>query len=177
MIVVLRDVTEDDLPILFEHQLDPEANRMAAFAPRDREAFMAHWSKILRDETAITRTVVFDGHVAGNVVSWLEQPGQRLVGYWIGKEFWGKGLATRALSEFVVAVPERPLFARVAKHNVASIRVLEKCGFTVTNDEDRAPGDAVDDVEELLLRLNVEGVVTAVIPSSAGRPASRLRRW
>jgi len=154
MIVSLRAVMDEDLPILFEHQLDPEANRMAAFAPRARDAFMAHWSKILRDETGITRTVVVDDRVAGNVVSWLERPGRRLVGYWIGRDHWGKGVATRALSEFVGTVTERPLFARVAMHNVASIRVLEKCGFTVTNDDDAGPSDAVDDVEELLLRLD-----------------------
>ena len=40
----LRDVTKDDLPILFEQQADPEANRMAAFSPRDRDAFMSHWT-------------------------------------------------------------------------------------------------------------------------------------
>ena len=40
--VLLRDVEEDDLPVFFEHQLDPEATRMAAFSARDRKAFLAH---------------------------------------------------------------------------------------------------------------------------------------
>jgi RimJ/RimL family protein N-acetyltransferase len=153
--VRLRDVAEADLPIFFEHQLDPDANRMAAFTARDRDAFMAHWARILGDESVITKTVVFDGHVAGNVLS-FEQSGQPLVGYWIGKEYWGKGVATRALSEFLGYVKVRPLYARVAKHNAGSIRVLEKCGFKIC-DEDNALSDAPgDEVEEFLFVLGVE---------------------
>jgi RimJ/RimL family protein N-acetyltransferase len=147
--VRLRDVTEADLPIFFEQQLDPDAVRMAAFPSRDRDAFDAHWARILTDDTVITKTVLLDGHVAGNVVSW-EQPAERLVGYWIGKEYWGRGVATRALSEFLGYVKTRPLYARVAQHNVASIRVLEKCGFTISGEE----RDPADDVEELIMKLN-----------------------
>ena len=144
--VELRDVIEADLPVFFEQQLDPDAVRMAAFPSRDRDAFTAHWGRILGDETVIKKAVLLDGRVAGNVVSW-EQDGDRLVGYWIGKEYWGKGVATRALSEFLGQVNTRPLYARVAKHNVASIRVLEKSGFIVSGE-----GEA-DDVEELVMKL------------------------
>ena len=77
----------------------------------------------------MTRTILADGAVAGNVVSWL-QDGERLVGYWIGREHWGRGIATRALAELLREIEERPLYAHVARHNVGSIRVLEKCGFT-----------------------------------------------
>jgi RimJ/RimL family protein N-acetyltransferase len=129
--VILRDVTEGNLPIFFEHQLDPEATRMAAFPARNRKAFMAHWTRILADETVIKKTILFDGHVAGNVVSFV-QSGEREVGYWIGKEYWGKGVATEALSEFLGHVETRPLYAHVARHNTASIRVLEKCGFRIS---------------------------------------------
>lgn len=126
--VFLRDVEDADLPIFFDHQREPEANRMAAFPARDRDRFTAHWNKILRDETVIARTVVAGGRVVGNVVCW-GPPEERDVGYWIGSEHWGKGLATRALARFLDQVRERPLFAHVATHNVASIRVLEKGGF------------------------------------------------
>jgi RimJ/RimL family protein N-acetyltransferase len=144
--VRLRDVTADDLPTFFEQQSNPEANRMANFPARDREAFAAHWEKILADESVTKKTVVFDGHVAGNIVSW-QQSGQPLVGYWIGKNYWGKGIATRALSEFLGEVAARPLYARVAKHNVASIRVLENCGFTIAGQE--VPSN--DGVEEVIM--------------------------
>jgi len=147
-------VTEGDLPVFFEHQLDPEATRMAAFAPRDRDAFMAHWrTNVLGDDSAVVKTVVVDERVAGNVVSWFAKDGRRVVGYWIGREYWGKGVATSALSEFLGHVTTRPLYAHVAKHNIASIRVLEKNGFTILN-EDAGPADLPgDDVEELLLEL------------------------
>lgn len=145
--VVLRDVTEGDLPIFFEHQLDPDATRMAAFPARDREAFMAHWTRILGNETVAKQTILFDGQVVGNVVSW-EQSSKRFVGYWIGKEFWGKGVATAALAAFLGQVRERPLYAHVARHNVASIRVLEKCGFTIHGEDKGVPNAGGEEVKE-----------------------------
>jgi len=151
--VRLRDVTEADLSVLFEHQMDPEANRMAAFPARNREAFAAHWRQVLDDGAVLKKTILFDGRVAGNIVS-FEQLGRTLVGYWIGKEYWGKGIATRALSEFLNHVTARPLYARVAKHNRASIRVLEKCGFRICG-EDRGPfGPDGEEVEEFILELS-----------------------
>ncbi len=146
--VRLRDVTADDIPIFFEHQLDPDATQMAAFPARDRQAFTAHWSRILDDETLAKKTILVDGQVAGNIGSW-EQDGERYVGYWLGRSYWGKGVATRALAAFLDHVKVRPLYARVARHNLASRRVLEKCGFTISGEE----------VEELILKLDAdEGV-------------------
>ncbi len=137
----MRDVTRGDLPAFFEHQMDPEAARMAALASRGREAFMAHWTGILGDACIIKRTVLVDGRVAGNVVS-FEQDGEREVGYWLGSEFWGRGVATEALSRFLGLERGRPLHARVAKGNAASIRVLEKCGFEVSGEEVEHSGTA-----------------------------------
>ena len=108
MVVALRDVRDDDLPLFFGHQLDHDATAMAAFPPRDREAFMAHWARIRGDDTVILRTVVADAEVVGNVVSW-ETDGARYVGYWIGKEHWGNGVASAALAAFVGEVGTRPL--------------------------------------------------------------------
>jgi RimJ/RimL family protein N-acetyltransferase len=144
--VRLRSVTEDDLPAFFDHQRDPEANEMAAFPPRDRDAFMAHWTTILREAAAVVRTVLLDGQVAGNVVA-FDFEGRREVGYWIGRAFWGRGVATRALQVFLEEVSERPLYAGVAEGNVASIRVLEKCGFTISE------AQAGDEDGHILMRL------------------------
>ena len=150
--VLLRDVAEADLPIFFEQQLDQDATQMAAFPARNRDAFMAHWAKILRDATVTTKTILVDGHVAGNIVSW-QQFGEREVGYWIGKQYWGKGIATRALAMFLGQVEARPLYAHVAKHNIGSRRVLEKCGFTICG-EDKVTADASGaEVEEFILKL------------------------
>jgi RimJ/RimL family protein N-acetyltransferase len=149
--VLLREVTEDDLPIFFEHQSNPEANQMAAFPARDWDTFRAHWTKILADETVIQKTILFDGQVAGNIVS-FEQFDERYVGYWIGKQYWGQGVATKALSAFLIQVKTRPLYARVAKHNIASRRVLEKCGFAICGEG--KVSDAGEEIEEFILKLN-----------------------
>ena len=124
---------EEDLPILFEHQRDPEANAMAAFPARDREAFMEHWAKILADETLLARVIELDGRVAGNVGS-FEFEGHREVGYWIDRALWGRGVATRGLAAFLIEETTRPLFAGVAPHNAGSMRVLEKSGFERTGE-------------------------------------------
>jgi RimJ/RimL family protein N-acetyltransferase len=151
-IVIIRDVLPEDLPILFEYQRQPAANAMAAFPARDWDTFVAHWAKISKDENAITRAVVLQGEVAGNIGSW-EQDGRREIGYWIGMEHWGKGVATKAVSAFLRQVETRPLYAHVAKHNVASLRVLQKCGFTIVEEEPPGSGRVGDDVEELVMRL------------------------
>jgi RimJ/RimL family protein N-acetyltransferase len=131
--VTIRPVREDDLPILFEHQRDPEANSMAAFPARDREAFMEHWARILSDDALLARAIELDGRVVGNVGS-FEFDGRREVGYWIDRAFWGRGVATLALFAFLGEETRRPLFAGVAPHNAGSMRVLEKCGFERTGE-------------------------------------------
>lgn len=147
-LTLLRDVNEADLSAFFEHQRDPIANRLAAFTARDRSAFMTHWRKILDDETVAKRTILFGDQVAGYVVC-FEQAGRRLVGYWLGRDFWGKGIATRALSEFLVQVKERPLYAFVSTGNIGSIRVLEKCGFECSGEEE-APASAGQGSSEVI---------------------------
>jgi len=151
--VLLRDVRRDDLPIFFEQQLDPEANTMAAFAPRSREAFMAHWARILADTTLIKQTIVCDGQVAGNI-GCFEQDGQREVGYWLGREYWGRGIATKALAAFLDQIQQRPLHAYVAKHNLASRRVLEKCGFAVVGEDNAFTRVDGEDIAAFILRLD-----------------------
>jgi len=151
--IILRDVIESDLPILFEQQLDPEATAMAAFPSRDREPFMAHWAKIMAYENNLIKAISYDGEVAGYILSW-EMEGEREVGYWIGKAYWGKGIATQALAKYINIVKTRPLMAHVARHNIGSRRVLEKCGFTVIV-EDKYTNPAGVEVEEFVLKLDI----------------------
>jgi RimJ/RimL family protein N-acetyltransferase len=153
--VRLRAVLETDLPRFFEHQLNPEANRMAAFTrddPTDRSVFLAHWHRILADDAFITRTVVVGGDVAGHVVC-FPTSGEREITYWIDSRHWGKGVATQALARFLSELDVRPLYARVAADNHASLRVLMKCGFEVCG-EDRGFSNARREyVTEHILRL------------------------
>src|SRR5438128_7144517 len=130
--VTLRKITENDIPTLFEQQLDPEAYRLVAFSarnPLDRAAHDAYWAGLLRDERVNAKAVVADGQLAGYVVCFSLGP--RMLGYWLGRDFWGRGIATAAVREFLRGFRPRPLFAAVAKDNVASVRVLAKCGFVV----------------------------------------------
>lgn len=151
--VQLRNVIEADLPIFYEQQLNPEATRMAGFPSRTREAFMAHWTKIVADPSIQIRAILFNGEVAGNIVC-FEQLGEREVGYWLGKEYWGKGIATRALEEFLTIIETRPLYAHVVKHNLGSKRVLEKCGFTIAG-EDRFFSEVFGkNIDEYVLALD-----------------------
>jgi RimJ/RimL family protein N-acetyltransferase len=126
--VYLRDVLASDLPVHFEHQSDPESARLSMTAARDRAAFDAHWTKILEDSAAVVQTIVADGEVAGSAFCFLHDD-KREVGYRIGQQHWGRGIATAALAQLVAQVPERPLYATVAEHNPASLKVLEKSGF------------------------------------------------
>lgn len=149
--VRLRSIEPNDLPVFYEQQLDDDATRMAGVAPRDRAAFDAHWAaNILGNPKAVNQTILVDGQVAGNIGSWPQED-VRIVGYWIGKEHWGKGVATRAVAAFLRLLTERPLYAHVAKHNFASIRVLEKCGFCREHEE--TVEVAVNDIVELVLVL------------------------
>lgn len=134
--IKLREVTPADLPIFFEQQLDPEANYMAAFTAKDptnRQAFDAHWYKVLADKTITIRTILYNNKVAGSVLchSWDGEPE---LSYWLGREYWGKGIATHALAFFLELLLVRPLTARVARDNIASIRVLEKNGFELSGE-------------------------------------------
>ena len=113
---------------------------------------MAHWAKIMADQSVILKTIVFDAQEAGNIVSW-EQDGEREVGYWLGREFWGKGIATQALSEFLDLVKTRPLVAHVAKQNIGSQRVLEKCGFNFVQAYRFLDKDGTE-IEEFILKLD-----------------------
>jgi RimJ/RimL family protein N-acetyltransferase len=151
-LTVLREVVEGDLDTFYEQQLDPEAVEMALFPSRDREAFYAHWHRILANDALTNRTIVADGEVAGNIGCW-EQDGKRLVGYWLGREFWGRGLATQALSELVEEVTARPLHAWVAASNAGSIRVLEKCGFVEVGSHTEHNERLGRSVDELLFEL------------------------
>ena len=141
---------EDDLPIFFEHQRDEEALSMAAFPSREWDAFLSHWRQnVLGNRANEARTILVDDQIAGYVASW-EQDGRRLVGYWIGREYWGRGIAGSALDEFLrIHERHRPIHAYVALSNPRSIRVLEKCGFQ------RVAEPAVDseEIKEVLFQF------------------------
>ena len=162
MSVGLREVLDADLPVFFEQQRDATAQRMAAFSPRDPEdldAFMAHWARILGDASTVNRTIVLDGRVTGYVAC-FSHAGRREIGYWIGRESWGRGVATRALTSFLALLVERPVYAGVAKDNTASVRVLEKCGFIRCGEERGFSRVRGEEIDELVFVLHAGSGIT-----------------
>jgi RimJ/RimL family protein N-acetyltransferase len=153
--VSLRAIRDADLPRLFEQQLDPGAIYMAAFThkdPSDRAAFDAHWAKIRADPTTTQLAIETDGRLAGWIGSY-GPPSEHEVTYWLGREFWGRGLATAALRQFLTFQTQRPLYGRAAADNVASLRVLEKCGFQRLDTERGFANARGQEIEEVRLIL------------------------
>ena len=138
--VQLREVVEADLETFLAYEHDAEAVRRSRFTPRPRDRFMRHWKeRVLADPDCLVRTVTVDDVVAGNVCSWSEGD-RRFVGYWLGRDYWGRGVGSRALGLYLRLETVRPLYADPFKDNTASVRLLEKHGFqragTLTHDED-----------------------------------------
>ena len=154
--LTLREVRDEDLPLLFEQWADPVAAHMAAFTAPDHmewDAFERRWSRLRADQTILNRVIVLDEEVAGSIGSWGDS-GEREVTYWIGRSFWGKGIATAALDAFLTVDRSRPLHAHVASDNVGSRRVLEKCGFRVIGTGRGIAEARGAEIEELVLRLD-----------------------
>jgi RimJ/RimL family protein N-acetyltransferase len=130
VVVELREIREADMPILYAHQSDPVASAMAAFTSRDEPAFREHIERVLGNPATIIRSIVAADVVVGEIGSWGDE-GTRTVGYWIGREYWGKGYATAALRAFASIDRVRPMLAHIAEHNIGSQRVVERCGFVL----------------------------------------------
>lgn len=153
--VQLRPVADGDLPIFFEHQRNPLGVHMAAFTvkdPNDRAAFDEHWRWLRNDPTILMRTIEVDGQPAGHVSSYVGDVGLEVT-YWLGRAYWGRGIASAALQAFLLVQAQRPLRGRAAADNEASLRVMEKCGF-VRIGHDRGYANARRaEIDEVLLEL------------------------
>jgi RimJ/RimL family protein N-acetyltransferase len=169
--VRLRPIASRDLPALYENQADPVGARMAMVNPRSREEFDAHWGRLLNTPPPrlVARVIEADGVMVGTI-NCFQRPGLPeegalvnaagvvegeldYVGYWLAREHWGRGIATRALAALLQEVKVRPLRARAASTNAASIKVLSRCGFTITG-RHQSPADArYPACEETLFRL------------------------
>lgn len=135
--VRLRRTTAADLPILHAFELDETSNDLAGTKPRDWPAFQARWAELLADPdgsaTGVTpRVILADGVVVGSV-NISPHDGDDSIGYWIAREHWGRGIATRAVALMLTEFTRRPLYATAAGHNHPSIRVLQRNGFEIVS--------------------------------------------
>ena len=127
---------------------------MAAFgsALDDREAFETRWRGMLDNEGSLIRTIEVEAQTAGYVAH-FQQFDRPSISYWLGRSFWGRGIAKTAVAQFVAGIAARPLYARVAWDNQASLRVLAHCGFQrVGTDRDFAQARG-EDLDEIILAL------------------------
>ena len=154
--LVLREIEDRDLGVLFEHARDRDAIRMAAFtSPEadDRTTFERRWTRLRSDGATTNRVIEIDDRVVGHIAS-FDLEDQREITYWIGREDWGRGIATGALEEFLQLETTRPLYARAASDNAASIRVLTKCGFLVVGEGREFAHGRNEETDEVVLRLD-----------------------
>jgi RimJ/RimL family protein N-acetyltransferase len=156
--ITLRNVEPSDISIFFEQQLDPEAIRMAAFVRKerqDRAVFDAHWKRIMDSTANVNKTILRGEEVVGHIAC-FPQEGELEVTYWIGKKHWGKGVATQALKKLLQEITHRPIFARAAKDNIGSVRVLQKCDFKIIGEDKGFAQGRGEATEEYILRLDGE---------------------
>jgi RimJ/RimL family protein N-acetyltransferase len=143
--ISIRRTTAADVPSLFAFECEPEANERAGTKPRDWSTFQARWAEILADvdgtrTRVVPRVILADGEVVG-AVNISPQGDADSLGYWIAKDHWGRGIASRAVALMLAEFTRRPLYATVAAGNLASLRILEKFGFVVESRE-RTPETA-----------------------------------
>ncbi len=153
--VVLRPVTRADLGALYEFQREAEGAALAGVNPRSLEDFNAVWDKILAgppvSEGAVARAIIADNALAGSI-GYFRQEETDFIGYWISRANWGRGIASRAVGLMLGEISVRPLFARVASHNAASLRVLSKNGFVEVSRRQSPGTERYHACEEVTLR-------------------------
>ncbi|MFI5495702.1 GNAT family N-acetyltransferase [Actinoplanes sp. NPDC051859] len=152
----LREVRDEDLDAIYDQMRDPEAVRMAAFTaedPDDRVAFDAHLVRLRTAPDIHLQAITADGELAGTIASFAVGTDTEIT-YWLGREFWGRGIATAAVRKFLATVPVRPITARAASDNPGSLGVLRKAGFRPVGKEVAYATARGQEIEETVLRLD-----------------------
>lgn len=137
MAIRLRPLRDADLDDLFRWEGHPEAIGMAAFTRpdrTDRKAFEAHYRRVRADESNTLLAIERDARFVGTIGSFT-LGGEREITYWIDPELWGRGIASHAVGLFLEHERQRPLYARVAQHNLGSSTVLARNGFRKVGEE------------------------------------------
>lgn len=140
MRVTIRPWRADEASTLQALADDPDVSRWmtASFSSPYTLADAERWlANVVKHDPPQLFAIEADGVVVGGGgVEPREgsHEGVAVVGYWLGKRYWGRGIATRALellTERAFATGYRRAEANVFAPNKASARVLEKCGYTL----------------------------------------------
>jgi ribosomal-protein-alanine N-acetyltransferase len=154
-LITLRQTQPANLESLFEFQLNKEANYLAAFTakdPTDKKAYLEKYTKHLDDPAIHMQTILIDGVIAGSIAKFVME-GNTEITYWIDKKYWGKGIATLALNNFLTLENSRPIFARTAFDNFGSQKVLEKCGFIKIGEDKGFANARESEIIEFIYKL------------------------
>jgi ribosomal-protein-alanine N-acetyltransferase len=153
--IQLTKTEPDDLPVLFQFQLDKEANYLAAFTakdPNDEIAYIEKYTKFLTDPTINMKTIRVGNEIVGSVAKYVME-NEAEITYWIDRKFWGQGIATSALKEFLTLEQTRPIYGRAAFDNYGSHKILEKCGFIKIGIDKGFANARQTEIEEFIYKL------------------------
>ncbi|MBX7242842.1 MAG: GNAT family N-acetyltransferase [Bacteroidia bacterium] len=153
--IKLRPTEVSDLETLFQFQLDKEGAYLAAFMATDhtdKSAYIDKYTKLLANPAVNNQTIILGNDIVGSIAKFMME-GDSEITYWIDRKFWGKGIATQALNEFLVIETSRPIFGRVAFDNFGSQRVLEKCGFVKEGTDKGFANARQSEIEEFIYKL------------------------
>ncbi|GAA0898422.1 GNAT family N-acetyltransferase [Pseudonocardia zijingensis] len=156
MTIQLRHLTPRDLRTLFLWESNREAVTMAAFTrsdPSDRSAFDSHYERIMANPDVMLRAIEEDRRLVGMIGSFTVE-GDRELTYWVDPGLWGRGIASAGVQAFLLIEPIRPLFARVARHNLGSATVVARAGFARIGRESAWAEGLRRDVVEDIYRLD-----------------------
>lgn len=155
--VRLRELQVVDAPALADEANDPRVARtLRDYFPHPYtvDDALRFIDKSREGGGPVTQFVIeAQGEVAGIMGLFVGEDVMRRngeIGYWLGRRWWGRGIATAAVEHIVEyafgTLDLRRVYAEVFGNNAASIRVLEKCGFEL---EYRLPAVIVKDGEVL----------------------------
>jgi RimJ/RimL family protein N-acetyltransferase len=153
--IKLRPTEVADLDTLFEFQLDKEGGYLAAFMPNnhnDKIAYINKFTKLLNDPTVNNQTIVLDNIIVGSIAKFVMQDDTEIT-YWVDRKYWGQGVATKALKDFLDIETIRPILGRVAFDNFGSQKVLEKCGFIKIGSDKGFANARQTEIEEFIYKL------------------------
>lgn len=154
--IKLRPTEISDLDFLFQFQLDREGGYLAAFMPKDatdRSAYLTKYKKLLEDPTVNNQTIILENTIVGSIAKFVME-GDAEITYWIDRNYWGQGIATKALKELLTLERTRPIFGRVAFDNFGSQKVLEKCGFVKIGSDQGFANARQAEIEEFIFKLS-----------------------
>ena len=140
MVITLGERTAETVRIFFEKANRPEIKKVLPQKAKTVEEALADYEKTrLPGATSFGQTILADGRYVGDVWCYcinMDDEPNCMVSFCIFEmESWSKGIATAALKLFIEAIRTRygvkSIGAFSYANNLASIRVLEKNGFSV----------------------------------------------